>query len=293
MTEEIKTQRVHVSDVSLTFFGRTELKVDVLTVKLARESFVSICPNCSEPHKLSQMYICSEDSAHGPYRESEIRKAKAVGTGQTAVLHALTDEEVEAVTTPLLDKNEATVSIFHAEDVDVHTRPAESAYRLRPHAKKDRPASKASRALYATILKVVESNPDKAFVFDLNLKGYQNTYRLEAWNGQLVAQKLLRPDDLAAVDVIDGETDDRFVETLSEWAADDVQTFVPSEWQNTVRENHLRIAAEKVALGEVAQIKPAKVKKNEDTFSIQDLMAQVAADREAVESKKTSKKKAA
>lgn len=272
-TEASKPQRAYVSDVSLNIFGTTVLAVDVVSIKTKSEDLTTICPDCKEPHKLNRMYICGADKTHGPYFEG--KKAKEVDK----VLYPLTDEQVKAIKAPALEKNVGTVEVFHSAQVEAATRPGDGAYRLRPHDGKA-----ITKALYASITQVVASQSDKAFIFELNMKDHQSLYRLTAWNGQLVAQKLLRADELAPVDVIDAAPIDRMVAQLTEFAQVDVADFFPEAWANKTTEKHRKIAAEQVAAASGASTTKGR-KKIDDRFSIEDVMAQLTAGRP----KKTTK----
>ncbi len=231
---EIQKQRAYASGVSINFLGLVNLVVDVIPARKADKStqFKVICPDCKEPHILSQRYLC-EDDKHGPFALNETARAKEIN----GVLMAMTQDEIAAVKAAQLEANDLTVSVFSAEEVEESTRPSGSSYRLRP---------KMALSTYAMLVALI-ADTSKAFIGELNLRDNQKMFRIEAWKGQLVLQELIRPDELAAPDSIPAtKYDTKNLKMLKELAESNIEQFDPEQFRNTVRERAAELDAQKI-----------------------------------------------
>lgn len=217
-------QRSFASDISVSFVNPLlNVVVDFVPVKATDKSkqLKIICPLCETPTSMSQRYLC--EHGHGPFAISEADRAREIDK----VLYRVTEEEISQLKGATIPP-EAGLSLraYEAEEVEAMTRPSESAYRLRP---------KGNLSVYAMLVKLAEDT-DRAFIGEVNLRGNQKMFRVQTWNGQLVAQELTRPDDLAPMDDINPDFDDRLLATAEMLVSSDISTFVPEEYRNTIRE---------------------------------------------------------
>ena len=167
------------------------LQVDLLSARPSdKTGFSSLCPSCEDPHAVSERYICSEQAGHGPFTRSQLKKGREIDK----VLYSVTDKDEELVKETTITKDEPVrVRIFDAAAVAASTRPTGVSYLLRPLGK--------TLASYAAFAEFV-ADPKMAFLAEVMVRGSQKLYRLESWNGQLVLQELIRPNELAVAEPV-------------------------------------------------------------------------------------------
>lgn len=201
-----KPQRATAGGVRVTIDGTMlNLSADLCTVRRSAKHFTNICPTCEEsrdtetdPTQLEQRYVCVEHG-HGPFLTGEVAKARE----HEGRLVAVAEEARIAAAEPDLPVGVIALSVFPAEQIEAMCRPGDTAYRLRPMKK-----GGTHLGLYA-FLRQVTASGKYAMVGEMNLRGGQKMYRLEVWSGQLVLQSLVRPEDIADVDDVDGEVDEK------------------------------------------------------------------------------------
>lgn len=241
--------RPAASDVSFTVLGLISFQADLmpLTESTAKEiSFKLVCPECAEPTKVDQKYLCPNE--HGPFVTGDCGRAKEVGKALVKV----TDEDIKALKEPTLPAKEMSISVFPAAQVDASTRPSGAAYRLR--AEKNLPVVAMVAALVA--------DGEFAFVGEMNLgRSGQKLYRLATWRGELVAEELARPDEVVEFAATAVAYEPKVLDQAKQLAALQVGDFDPVQFRNLVRE---RAAALDEALlsgaptATVATLSPAK-----------------------------------
>lgn len=194
MPEPKKAQRAIASDVSLQIFGTVFLPVDIVSARRSDEiKKEMVCPTCSEAHKLSQRYHCTENEEHGPFTSKNAHRAILVD-GQ---LKKLTESEIEELTRPELPAGTAVVRVFPAADVERETMPGGSIYRIRP---------RVGAEAYALIVELVESTAIRkdnrlAFCCELTVRNVTKLYRIIARDGILTLVELIRPGEFHEMDL--------------------------------------------------------------------------------------------
>lgn len=225
-------QRSVVSDLSLTL-GLLSFKVDAYSTKIAEAKasggFKMICMGCETPTKLDQGYSCA--NGHGPYVTGEITRRARVLDDDT--LDEVSAADIAAAKTSETEKKVFAISVFPAEQVDAATLPGDLSYRLKP-AKK---SNVAERKLYAMFLSLV-ADTTKALIGEFQVKdGPSKLGRLTIFRGQLCLQSLIRPDDIAPSDDMDGlEQPTEAEANMGRMLVDGVtEEFDPSTYNNIVR----------------------------------------------------------
>jgi non-homologous end joining protein Ku len=189
---EQTARRAVASNITFTIAGSfVQLQADLLSAKPTdKTDFTSLCPDCTEPTAVSERYICKHEDAHGPYSRNELRKGREIDK----MLYRAEDADIEAIKATTITKDEAVaVRVFPSAEVTNHVRPTGSSYLLRPLGK--------AQLAYAALTQFV-GDPKLAFLCEVLVRGSQKLYRIEAWNGQLVLQELIRPNELAETETI-------------------------------------------------------------------------------------------
>lgn len=184
MAESMTRQRAVASGIQVQL-GLLTLVVDAIPVRragLSKSGFSRRCPECETASKVTQVYSC--DANHGPFKEYELGRCREVD----GALVAVTEEEYEEAMGTGLAKGEWPLSVFPASQVEAVTLADESAYRLRP-------GKGTSVKLYGVLL-TIAADSRYALVGEMSVKGAPKPYRLLTWGGMLIAQSLVRPDDL-------------------------------------------------------------------------------------------------
>lgn len=200
------TPRAYVSEFTLRVGPINALgKLVKLTKTKANENnqFVSLCPDCdltNEYRRVSQQYICAHDEDHGPFVQRELTvKGRDIGDGVFARVSA---DEVAAARTSELPLNLFDATVHPKADVEAATYSDDNAYVFVP---------RVADEYFAVLVKMIEDD-DNAFVAMANVRNSEGFFGLRVWNGQIVLQKLLWPEDLNEFDVNDTEASDDLFE---------------------------------------------------------------------------------
>ncbi len=189
-------QRAVASGIQIQL-GLLTLVVDAIPVRrpgLSKTGFSRRCPECAVPARVTQVYSCADQ--HGPFKESELGRGRDVDGEFVAV----SEEEYEEAMGTGIAKGEWPLSVFPADQVTSVTLPDESAYRLRP-------GKGTSNKLYGILLGIA-SDARYALVGELAVKGAAKPYRLTVWGEMLIAQSIIRPDDLTVPEGTNAEEPD-------------------------------------------------------------------------------------
>ncbi len=186
---EIKRRSV-ASNVILSIDTFVQVRVDLLSARPTdTNEFKSLCPQCDQPEKLMQKYICAHN--HGPFTSNEVAHGREIDK----VLYTASDEDYAEVKAPtVLDpKAPIQVRVFKAEEVTASTRPTGTSYLLR--------SQKSAEAAYVALAACIKDNK-LAFLAEIVVRNSQKLYRIELWNEQLVLQELIRPNELAQAEAV-------------------------------------------------------------------------------------------
>lgn len=238
-----KPQRAYITDVKVQLLGGLmTISVDVFSVKSPKgkksgASFVSACPTCPTPTPVTQFSDCTASTEHSHFTSKDLAKAIQLEDGSLEWV----SEEEQAVVKELeeFDPKQIAFDIVPAADVEFHMRPADLAYRIRPHSKGD--------AAPYLVLRDYLRKTKHALVGALRLKAGDPVrfYRAEVWHDQIVLQSLVRPDDLAPADEITGAYKEGLLEALGKNLDKLAVDFDPATYRNVSRERIAELAARK------------------------------------------------
>lgn len=228
MADNITPQRSYASGIRFTIFDLVSFAVDAVPQARPNVSKDSAMRRVAvidgAPVAVEQRFVTTDGTV---YEENQLGRARDLGDGTLVQLDA---DTVITAKVGDLAKNELTISVHPASQVEHLTLPGGGGYRLRPSAK----ASTKERELYATVRAAVAAAPDKAFVGLLRLRDSRAMYRLVVWQDQLVIQELAQPADLAAADVIDVAPDEAILKLANELVANATTDFVPAAYHHDV-----------------------------------------------------------
>jgi non-homologous end joining protein Ku len=224
-------------------------------------SFSLVCPDCDEPQKVQQQYQCP--AGHGPFTPAQLHRARETEDG----LVPMSAEDLAKVAGEFIE-GAMELRVVSREDVEAKTRPDGGAYRLRLGGKK----KDASALAYTTLIEAMKANSDKVLLGVLKLNGRvaPTPYKLEVWEGQLILQSLVRPQDLAERDDLPEGVDEKYVAMASQLIEQMVEPFDPELLADERVQRLAEVLAEKE--GDVVAIAPKK-----SAGSADDLMAALEA----------------
>lgn len=271
-----RRQTASAADVSVNF-GMVHLAVDFVPVSIPNKNkattFHRLCPACPDPTRTVQLLDCPE--GHGPFTSEELTRRGQTIEGE---LVEVTAEQVE-----LIRRGESagededgpkdlTLEVYPAEQVLTATLPGDVAYRLRPRGKK------AHMKGYMMLRKLVETADEvgKVLAGEIAVRDKTRLMRLTVWNGQVVAQSLMWPDDIAPVDEVVGEepsakTDALLATVLDNFTVD----FDPQVVRNRARDRAELLHAE-IAGGHTTPITTIATAVAPQDDDLEALLAQMA-----------------
>lgn len=285
--DDYTDQRAFASNVAF-IVGEASVQLDVVPIRRSgskqEAALKSVCPGDHDaPTTVQQMYVCADGHQHYP---SQLLKARAMEDG-TLVL--IDKDEAAEIRTGGFPKNQMELSVHPAEEVRAACRPDELGYRIRPGRK----APPIARKLYSTLL-VLAATPGVALVGELRLRDSRRMYQLEVWNGQLVLQSLIHPDDLADVDQIAlPEFDSKQVKALQERAQALVESFDPERFRFDAKAALDKAAEQMSKDGQVMPAPAPSAGRVDDVDVLALLDATVKQVKESKRSKTTTPKKSA
>jgi len=191
-------------------FGAITVPLDVVVVRRTgskqETGLKSVCPTCFKSVEGGQRMHCPSDDSHGPFKSTELRKARKTPEG----LVVLTDEEVKAIK----DAGKSEVGSLELQvadraELEFLTHPDDDAYRLRLPSKNNagKPLKEeeiaAAKKVYDQLL-ILAQHPTLTLYGVGQIGGGNSTsgYKLTVFKGQLELQSLVRPQDVADADDI-------------------------------------------------------------------------------------------
>jgi non-homologous end joining protein Ku len=212
--------RAVLSGVTISF-GILMARVDLVPVQLSKAtraksniSTTNLCPNCEGNIPLKSQLWC--EHGHGPFSTNDARKGVTVD----GELKATTDEAVVAAKAPSIPEKKATLSVFHADDVEAATMPSGNMFRLRTDPS----------TTYGLLLELVDDR-SLAFVCEMVVKGKTCLYRAVAHGGTIVLAELVRPERMNPFEPVEVDPiDERVLANARRLAHVMVEEFVPGDW---------------------------------------------------------------
>lgn len=207
----------HVSLYPVNLVGKL---ITVRRTGSATESALkNICPKCSDPTLPEQFYICPNHT--DKYKSGDLDKAKKVGQK----LIRVDKGQAQGAKESSLPLNVLDLTIHPAAEVEAQTYGSANAYLFIPNLQNKQ---------YGVLVDIIKSSP-YAFIGPVNIKHHETLVRLTTWQGFLVVQQLLYPEDLSEVDVPQYEHSADFVATLQEFVAKNVKEFSAEDYKNDTK----------------------------------------------------------
>lgn len=239
-------QRSFASDVGFSI-GVMTVQLDVVSQGVpnakAATAFSLACP--IDHGGVRQHYAC--DNGHiredgSPFTEADLARVRVIDGER----YPVTKDQIAEVTTSGT-VGSVEFRIHPAHQVDAATRHGGAGYRLRPPRK----SSAQVAEVYAVLLHLARRS-DLAIVGELAMgRTGSKLYRLSHFDGQLMLDELIRPDELAPVDDIDVAARDELLAMADKLADTLVADFDPSDYRNTAKERAVALD-ERLRSGEAA-----------------------------------------
>lgn len=234
MTKETSTNpapRAYASDLNLVLLGTMNLNVDAVPARrpAARVELKTIHPFRDDPTQLPQVYWDEETNEH--FVLGEMARARLVD----GVLHRVSDEELEALKTPLLPPGEATVTPYAASEIENCTKPGGTLYWLRPRKGKSKKVLDSAAKVYALFVDAIAAS-EFAWVTEMTMRDQQKMFRLISWQGCLALQELIRPGEFQHIEATTFDYDVRLLDAVDKAAAAHLHEFNPDEFLNFYRD---------------------------------------------------------
>lgn len=190
--------------------------------------YVSVCPDCEAPTPVRQQYVCTEESSHGPFVQGDLTvKARKVGDDLVRV----SAEEVKAARTSELPLNVFQATVHARDEISANVVPGSKSYIFLPR----------SPDQYYGLLTLMLEAGDNEFIAVCNIKHVEGLYRLTLWNGSVLLQQLLWPEDVNEFEPVQADASQQLVEAAREMIERIRVPFDPDNYRSTVKEKIRRI----------------------------------------------------
>lgn len=240
----------HISLMPVNLVGKL---VTVRRTGSAQEgSLTNICPKCETPTKPSQYYICPNHT--DKYTTGQLDKAKKEGNK----LVRIDKDQATAAKESALPLNVLNLTIHPAEEVEAQTYGSANAYLFLPNIETQQ---------YGVLVDIIKESP-YAFIGQVNIKHHESLVRLTSWQGFLVVQQLLYPEDVTEVSVPKCPAEPEFVDVMSQFVETSVKEFTASNYKNETKERVAQLV-EATAKGEELPELPEK--KTQDDVALANL----------------------
>lgn len=268
----------------------------------------STCPACyaadplSEPIKTEVFHHCGRGiAAHGPFKYGDLVRATKDDDGDLRVIGTV--EEVKAVRgiddDP--DNEDVADNTFHlvahpAADVENSTYPLGTPYIMRPVPGKPTAIFPFFQELVGNDGRYTVGKGKAAkqmvLIGEVTLKGNRKLMQLRTWNGQLVCQELVRPEDLHEFEPVATKKDARFADLVTASLENCEEDFDPENFENEARKRlaafrEMRLADSTASVTVMPTRAAVPVAQDDDALLLQ-LQASVAAVSKAKAGKKAS-----
>lgn len=229
-----------------------------------QDALVSICPECAEPHKVSQFYRCNEDEAHGPFTVGDLAKAKETDEGFVRLSAA----QVEAARTSELPKNYLDLRVHNRAEVQSKTVPSGNSYVFRPTSQE---------RLVGLVVDFLKNNQDYVLMGVVNIRNSDKLMQLSVgMNDQLMFRELTWPEDLRSFEDPSYDLDPALRTSAETIIVSSVTEFNPDEYKKQARDRMNRLV-EMVAQGDEPAVVTPKAKKDDGDDLDAMLRASIAA----------------
>lgn len=252
----VKGVTISFEDVPLDAMG------DLIPVKVTNagkeERFFSLCPECDEPTRVTQVLVCAEHSDHGPLTRDQItRQGREVNGG--IVVH--TTDVVKEARQSDLPPNELVLHAYHRSDVEL--LPSGSAYVFRATGGKG----------YGVLLDFIEKNPNVVLIGRVNLRKAEKIFQVtRGLNGQMILQELVWPEDLREFDAPVYTYSEKTFELASTFILQCIETYDAQDWTKETRQKLAALSGDEVVVSRTVE----KPKANDEDALAEILAAAIA-----------------
>lgn len=207
----------------------------VISNRTRVNAFKRVCPDREVPVPVAQRYIATDEAdTDNPtiYAPAELRMAKELDDGTLAFVD---EAEIEAARTSDLPLNVAEVSVHPARDVDgrIWSDPNGGAYVFQPTTTNEH---------YAALVEAVGSD-EHVFLGVANIRNTESFFRLRAWNGHLVVEKILWPEEVNEYEPVEVTTNSKLAAAITEMVRGLEEDFDPESYTSTTREKLTALTA--------------------------------------------------
>lgn len=229
-TTKARGPRAYVADFQIALGPINTIGKLVKVTKTGADEykeFVSVCPECSDPTKPKQTYVC--DQGHS-YTIGDLRKAKDVD----GTLHFVDKDEIDAAKKSDLPLNVLRPTVHPVADVWNNVWDSDNAYVFLP---------RIADEYHALLVRLIQDS-GRAFVGMCNLRNNEGFFRLDVWQGHIVVQKVYWPGECNEFEPVPTSCDDETYEAAVSFIIDRTEKpFVPDEYQSTVKARLLALTS--------------------------------------------------
>lgn len=260
------TPRAYVGQFTLSL-GLIQVTGKLLPVVIPNRTRVNqfrrVLPDRDTPVLVKQVYIAADettDEHERVYEPAELLSAKELDDG---TLKFVDGDEVDEARTSDMPLNLAEVKVFRASDVDgrIWTDPKGGAFVFTPQSSNDH---------YAALVEAIGSG-EHVFLGVANIRNSESFFRLRAWAGNLVVEKILWPDEVNEFDEVEVTSSSRLAGAITEMVRGMEDEFDPEQFTSSTKQA-LTELAERLSDGDDSP-RPERPEREEQV----DLLAQIEA----------------
>ncbi len=222
--------------------GFLTARCDVETTKdnsVNDTGLTQLCANGHDPAKPCWDPVCAVCDA--AVKREDLVKGREVGDNSFVLV---TDEELNALKELEASfKGKIALTPHDAVEVESKTMPSGTTYYLTRNAKDEH---------YGLVRHAVETNPQFAFIGIYTVASRSALYRAKVYDGCLVLEQLLRPEELKPVPVVDAPVNEALVGTLDQVLEAFVTEFDPATYRSTYAEQVNAIVEARESTGAAA-----------------------------------------
>lgn len=200
----------------------TSVKLYSAVDKREEKSNITICHTDHEPIRINQVTKCAKC---GEIPLAQTSKAREV-EGGVVILPKETLAENKEIVAPF--KKRADIGAHPREQIETLTAVGDKAYFLTPE--------KGHEVTYATILALVESNPELAFVAQWAPASAISQFQLRVWDGVLMFQERTRAGSLREAPQVEGSASPEVLKLAGMMLEQVTSDFDPKNYTDPARE---------------------------------------------------------
>ena len=182
-------------------FGPATTTGQLVPIKLPEKKERKLKMVTPEGYPVQQLYFCQDNEQF--YLPGDLARGVEQEDGK---IKLVSDQAVETAKTSVLPPNIMTVNAHNLEEVNDHLFPApNNAYVMQPVIKNQKNKAvpdPVNDKWYDFINAIVTDSPDIVFMGMCNLRNSEALFRLGIYQGHIMVQRMLYPEDLNQYDVV-------------------------------------------------------------------------------------------